>query len=214
MNDDPLLQPPLRGNERMEALAGLIARLSALPVERPLINLVDIVAASALPVLGEQFHIMGNEGWNYAKNKADRRALIKKAIELHRHKGTPWAVRTAIDTALGSVETTIEEWFDYNGTPYRFRLLLTLLDGGMLAEGLAKARAIALETKNVRSHLDGITVAMSQKYDVHCGAAMCLGNAVTVWPAAVTDIESSFAAYAGYGAHLQNTLTVFPENEA
>ncbi|WP_303236877.1 phage tail protein I [uncultured Bilophila sp.] len=210
---DDLLQPPLRGDERMEAFDRLIARLSALPVEKPLVDLIDIVTASALPVLGEQLHVMGDEGWNHAKTENDRRALIKKAIELHRRKGTPWAVRTAIDAALGTTETKIEEWFSYDGTPYRFRIIVTLLKGGILAEELAKARAIALETKNVRSHLDGITVSMSQKHEPHCGVAVCLGNAITVWPDAVTDLESTFALYTGRGAHLQHTLTVFSEND-
>lgn len=196
----------------MENLARLTARLSALPIETPLVNLVDIVTASALPSLGRQFHIMGDEGWNYARTEAERRALLKNAIEMHRRKGTPWAVRTAIDTALGTVETNIEEWFDYGGEPYRFRLLLTLLDGGILAEELAKARTIALETKNVRSHLDGLTVVVSRNHELYCGATTCLGGTVTVWPAAVTDIDAAFDMHAGCGLHLQHTVTVFPED--
>ena len=70
--NDPLLQPPLQNDARMEALARLIARLSVLPTERPLVNLADTVAASALSALGEQFHIMGDEGWNYARTEAER----------------------------------------------------------------------------------------------------------------------------------------------
>ena len=208
----PLLQPPLQNDARMEALARLIARLSVLPTERPLVNLADTVAASALSALGEQFHIMGDEGWNYARTEAERRALIKKAVELHRHKGTPWAVRTAIDTALGTVETRIEEWFAYGGEPYRFRLFLSLLGTGILAEELAKARAIALETKNVRSHLDGLTVVSSRSHEIRCGATACVGGTVTIWPAAVTDIDAAFDMHAGCCLHLQHTVTIFPED--
>lgn len=96
MDRDNLLQPPLQGDARMEALARLIARLSALPADVPLVNLFDLVDASALASLGEQFHVMGVEGWNLASTEAARRALLKKAIELHRHKGTPWAVEEAL----------------------------------------------------------------------------------------------------------------------
>ena len=59
MDRDDLLQPSLRGDVRMEALARLAARISALPVSTPLVNLFDLVDASALPALGEQFHILG-----------------------------------------------------------------------------------------------------------------------------------------------------------
>lgn len=97
MDRDDLLQPSLRGDVRMEALARLAARISALPVSTPLVNLFDLVDASALPALGEQFHILGVEGWNLAGTEAARRALLKRAIELHRHKGTPWAVRSWLE---------------------------------------------------------------------------------------------------------------------
>lgn len=93
---DSLLQPSLQGDARMEALARLIARLSGLPVNVPLVNLFDLVDASALPSLGEQFHVMGVEGWNLAGTDTARRSLLKKAIDLHRHKGTPWAVEEAL----------------------------------------------------------------------------------------------------------------------
>lgn len=96
MDRDVLLQPSLQGDSRMEALARLIARLSALPADVPLVNLFDLVDASALASLGEQFHVMGVEGWNLAATEAARRSLLKKAIELHRHKGTPWAVEEAL----------------------------------------------------------------------------------------------------------------------
>ena len=79
MDRDNLLQPPLQGDARMEALARLIARLSALPADVPLVNLFDLVDASALASLGEQFHVMGVEGWNLASTEAARRALLKKA---------------------------------------------------------------------------------------------------------------------------------------
>lgn len=150
---DELLQPSLQGDSRMENLARLIARLSALPVSVPIVNLFDRVDASALPSLGEQFHIMGVEGWNLAGTEAGRRALLKRAIELHRHKGTPWAVRTALETALRT-ETVIREWPQYGGDPYFFRVRLDVSDLGMDEPGMTEAVRLILDYKNVRSWLE------------------------------------------------------------
>lgn len=153
MDRDDLLQPSLRGDVRMEALARLAARISALPVSTPLVNLFDLVDASALPALGEQFHILGVEGWNLAGTEAARRALLKRAIELHRHKGTPWAVRTALETALPT-EASIKEWFAYGGDPFFFRVRLDVSELGLDESGMTSAVRLILDYKNVRSWLE------------------------------------------------------------
>lgn len=150
---DELLQPSLQGDSRMENLARLIARLSALPVSVPIVNLFDRVDASALASLAEQFHVMGDEGWNLAGTEAARRALLKRAIELHRHKGTPWAVRTALETALPT-EASIKEWFAYGGDPFFFRVRLDVSELGLDEQGLTSAVRLILDYKNVRSWLE------------------------------------------------------------
>ena len=85
-----------------------------------LVNLVDLVAADALPALAAQFHVLGAEGWNAATTDAARRELIKSAIELHRYKGTPWAVRRALE--LLGLRVDVQEWFDIGSAPYTFRV--------------------------------------------------------------------------------------------
>ena len=52
--------------------------------------------------------------------KAARRELIKSAIELHRYKGTPWAVRRALE--LLGLRVDVQEWFDIGSAPYTFRV--------------------------------------------------------------------------------------------
>lgn len=96
--------PVLAQDPTFSTLARLSERLMTLDIRRLLIYLVDLVEEDALPCLGEQFHIMGDEGWNFAADDAARRALIKAAIELHRYKGTPWAVRQALDVLGFEVE--------------------------------------------------------------------------------------------------------------
>ena len=149
---DELLQPSLQGDGRMENLARLIARLSALPVSVSIVNLFDRVDASALASLAEQFHVMGDEGWNLAGTESARRALLKRAIELHRHKGTPWAVRTALETALPT-EATIREWFAYGGDPFFFRVRLDVSDPGLDEAGTTRAVRLIFDYGNVRSWL-------------------------------------------------------------
>lgn len=73
-----------------------------------LINLIDTVPDVALPYLAEQFDVLGIKGYKYADTVPKQRALIKNAIELHRYKGTPWAVKNAL-IAVGVLDCQIIE---------------------------------------------------------------------------------------------------------
>ncbi|AUH51097.1 phage tail protein I [Chromobacterium sp. ATCC 53434] len=106
MADLPL-PPALAGDTRSRILGVLAARISAVDVSGLLVYLVDNVTSSALPLLAEQFSLPG-DGWELAESDDARRHMIKGAIELHRYKGTPWAVREVI-RRLGLGEATLIE---------------------------------------------------------------------------------------------------------
>jgi phage tail P2-like protein len=112
MADALLLPPPLAGDERFQALGQLAARISDIDLSTLLVYLVDTVNASALPNLAEQLHILG-EGWQFARDDDERRRLLKRAIELHRYKGTRWAIQQVLETLALSGQ--ISEWFEYGG---------------------------------------------------------------------------------------------------
>lgn len=85
------LLPPNR--TRLEASLSVATTSKADPdVLRSLLR-SDAAPAHILPWLAWERHI---DGWEYAITEQDQRALIKNSIELHRYKGTPWAVETAL----------------------------------------------------------------------------------------------------------------------
>jgi len=101
---DPFAPDVIALDGRFGPLSGLVTRLSALPVDKLLIYLVDQVDARLLPELGRQFSLSGLEGWNLARTDDERRALIRRSIALHRKKGTPWALREACKAAGFAVD--------------------------------------------------------------------------------------------------------------
>lgn len=193
---DDLLQPSLQGDARMEALARLIARLSGLPTATPIVNLFDLVDASALASLGEQFHVMGVEGWNLAATEEARRTLLKNAVELHRHKGTPWSIRYALETTL-HIKTTITEWPQYGGKPYFFRVRLDVSDAGLDETGVTDAIRLIFDYKNVRSWLDCLETVSTRPLPVSIAVAgiMRTMNRVRLWfpPKSVLDLRGRIA---------------------
>jgi phage tail P2-like protein len=51
---------------------------------------------------------LGYKGWKLANTEDDKRSLIKKAIELHRYKGTVWAVKEAMKS-IGFTDAVLIE---------------------------------------------------------------------------------------------------------
>jgi len=147
-------------------------RFAALQIEAALIYLVDRVDVDALLPLASQFDVLGVKGWMFADTEQKKRDLIKKAIELHRYKGTPWAVKEAL-LSLGYSATLIERpnsvqrYFDgsirYNGDEMfgvrhwsYFKVIISLdALGGYIPTIAERNTAIAVinEYKNARSHL-------------------------------------------------------------
>lgn len=173
MADSRLIPPGIRDASTL-AINELLGRIAQVPLDQLLINLVDNVTAGALPHLAEQFHITGLEGWSLCATDEDRRGLIKRAIWLHRKKGTPWAVKEGLKSVgfggaellerlpslnYDGVETfTGTESYGAGVNWARFRVLLDLGENrGVSLQETALIRDVVTEWKNERSHLDAIT---------------------------------------------------------
>ena len=197
----PLLPCPARRPDLLPPLRRLAEQAGGLrALEEPLLDL-----------LAWQLHV---DNYDIARTYAERLEMVKTAIAVHRKKGTPWAVETAVTAALGNVETTVTEWYDYeDGQPYHFKVLVTLFEQGIVADDINRARQIVLETKNTRSHLDhlGITVALGSNCETRFGAALGMGNTMTIWPEEITALEQELSLNTGAIAHWQHILTIAPE---
>lgn len=114
----------------------------------------DTCPASHLPWLAWTF---GVDFWDPNWPEATKRSVIKAAPEVHRKKGTVYALKKAIDALNYGAQVT--EWFQYSGEPYRFRVSI---DAPLNEEfHTDTARALyrtAIASKNVRSYLDSVRV--------------------------------------------------------
>ena len=94
-------------DQRYRALAELGLRLQLAEFPQLMPRLVALVAPEHLPLLAESRSILGEDGYWLAESDSKRRSLIKGAYELHRYKGTPWAVRETVRRlGFGEIEIT------------------------------------------------------------------------------------------------------------
>lgn len=208
MADALLLPPPLAGDERFRALGKTAARISDIDLSPLLVYLVDTVNATALPHLAEQLHLLG-EGWQFARDDDERRRLLKRAVELHRYKGTRWAIQQVLETLALSGQ--ISEWFEYGGQPYHFRINVDLATRGIDEATFDALVALITEYKNVRSHLELLSLSLVNRSQVPSIAATTLGGEIaTVYPYQLTEINQNSLLRVGIAHWSVETITVYP----
>jgi P2-related tail formation protein len=92
----------------------LMTELTEIDLSKLLVYLIDSVDPSALPYLGAQFDCLGWKGFKLAQDEVGQREIIKRAIELHRYKGTEWAIMEALKsigfTDIELVKTGFDHW--------------------------------------------------------------------------------------------------------
>lgn len=136
--------------------------------------------------LGWQFHV---DNYDSAENPTEKRDLVRRSIELHRFKGTPWAVERALE--MYGFRVQVREWPDYGGEPYYFKVAVDTA-GAELNEALkAKLLAIVNSNKNLRSWLDDLEIGIWIDSPVPAvGGAAISGQIVTVYPPINTELTA------------------------
>jgi phage tail P2-like protein len=163
------LASPLEGQPHLKAVSEVLAeRFAALELDKILLYVIDTVDSKALPFLAAQLNVTGLKGWNAAKTDQDRRNLLKGAIELHRHAGTPYAIKRAL-VSIGYFDAIISEgvgafydgefffdgFIDYGSADWAtFSVLLDIGETkGINDSETIEARDLINEWKNQRSKL-------------------------------------------------------------
>jgi phage tail P2-like protein len=160
---DQQLPPALAGDERFALLCDLLDQaLADLDLNVMLVYLIDLVKPSLLPTLADQFSLLDETAWVLAESEEAKRNLIKNAVELHRFKGTPWAIREII-RLLGFGQVTLHEGLrtQPNASPSawpQYRVVLqrpitndqaVLLRRLLLSVAPARCRLISLDYQSV-----------------------------------------------------------------
>lgn len=181
MNDDhaltvknlvAALPKALREDERICALATIAAeRLTERQTETDAIRIyaqIDTLPEELLDILAYDFKV---DWWDHRYTLEQKRRTLKDSFLVHRRLGTKYAVETALSAVYPN--STVQEWFEYGGEPYTFRLLINTSGQIVLPELHARAIELVNYYKNLRSHLRSIeyTVEAEEAAVVRVGGA-------------------------------------------
>ena len=151
-----LMPPNLAADKNIKMVAeafdkALLDIINKIPQVAIVPNLVldNIVNEILIDLLAWQFHV---DFYNPNLPIETKRELVLKSLDWHYRKGTPSVIEEIVSTVFSRAE--IQEWFDYGGLPYRFRIGTN--EEMPDAETRASLIRAINSVKNTRSYLDAI----------------------------------------------------------
>lgn len=203
------LPPPLRNDPNMLALAQVIAeqlQTTAKQIRKNIIYArIDELDEQTLDILAYDLHV---DWYDYSYPVEVKRQTIKDSVKVHRKLGTKYAV----ETALGAVfpGTRVEEWFEYGGDPYMFKVIIGATTAGVSADRQAAVLERVRFYKNLRSHLEAISYKIEKETTVQVAAYHALGRRLEVYPYLARGIASRGGVfYAGFTQYARK-LEIYP----
>ena len=158
------LPKALRDDEQIYALATVAAEhLVARQEEIDTIRIyaqIDTLPEELLDILAYDFKV---DWWDHRYTLEQKRQTLKDSFLVHRRLGTKYAVETALSAIYPN--STIQEWFEYGGEPYTFRLLVNTSGQKIWPELHARAIELVNYYKNLRSHLRGVIYTVESEED-------------------------------------------------
>lgn len=142
----------IRNDLKFTTLADLSHRLNGLEKSQIMTSIIELVDDKYIELLAEKWSVTGYDGYLLADDIKSKRTLISAAVELHKYKGTPWAVKQiCLKLGLGNIaiqeNLSIPDDVENEWAYYRI-----LLNGTMtLAQG-----------KEVRKYIQAFAPARSE----------------------------------------------------
>ena len=159
---------------RMAMLAAIIAEeLQSLSDDHDLLAIytkIDVLDEKMLDILAIDFKV---DWWDANADLEKKKETFKNCFTIHRKLGTIGAVRQAISDMYTTAQ--IQEWFDYEGLPYHYRLAIDLGEQFGSAEII---RSILYRSKfyaNMRSVIDSLVFNSQRKRNLFYGCALMSG---------------------------------------
>ena len=162
----------------------------------PNLVLSRIVNETLLDCLAWQFHV---DFYEPDLPMETKQALVLNSPAWHAQKGTPGVVEDIVSTVFSKAK--IEEWYEYGGLPYRFRV--STEDEILDTKTLEKLMRAIKSVKNTRSFLD----TLNQIVDFDVNVYFATGAELKLKEYIIADEVPPFDTVIDYGAVAPMVLT-------
>lgn len=143
--------------------------------------------------------------WVQDWNEEEKRKAIEESLKTHRLKGSSNVLKQALKSL--DIGAKVEEWFEYGGEPYRFRVHLTQGKPLDLRDFNNIYMTIA-EAKNLRSWLDKIIAYFDASGVVRIGGSPTMHHHVKIFPMGLKPKNGQADIYAGGAVAYQTHIRI------
>lgn len=119
-----------------------------------------------------------------------KRQLVESALRVSATKGTATAIRDIITTIHGGAR--LEEWFDYGGNPFHFKVQIDAFKRGIDETGYEKLIEIISAYNSAGTVLEAIIINLRSEGHSYIGGVTVSGDSALVMPEVITNISSQY----------------------
>lgn len=157
----------------MSAIAAIDAELQAVSAQIEVVTLIARIDQLDGPTLDQLAWHFNVPFYSEDFSVVQKRGAVKRAVYWRRISGTKAAVVEALKSIQYNTEVT--EWFEENGVPYTFAVDIDTEDGDVSSNFLSDVLSLINATKNTRSHLSRLRVAMNPPVNGIAGVGQQIG---------------------------------------
>lgn len=197
---------PVNATPSERAAAKACAEIDRLPVSviHTLLN-PDTCPENLLPYLAWAFSA---DHWDARWSVTTKRAVIKAAYFVHKHKGTIGALRRVVEPRGYLIRIT--EWWQTGDPPGTFRIDIGVMEHGVTPEIHAELERLIADAKPLSRHLRGLGVLLESRGTLPVAAGSYSGDTLTVYPYTPARITVTARPVAGAGVHLTDEVRTVP----
>jgi phage tail P2-like protein len=200
-----LLPPNSTDMERAIEHAGSLGHIDC-PIDT--ISNPRTCAESFLPFLAWALSV---DFWDETWTIDIKRQVVAAAWESHAYKGTVHGLEVALATL--DLDTSVTQWFDYGGDPYKFKVDVDISSRGLSDNEQNIIQIVIENAKNTRSHLDTLNIHITTKGNApSISCAICIGHDVSVYPLFIPDVEHhQTAPIYTLGTQMVQDVEIYPK---
>ncbi len=180
----------LRSDPKMKAFADAVT-IQLLDVSRHIndvliYNRLDTLPEPLIDILAYDMHV---DWYDYSFPLEIKRRILKNSVKVHKKTGTKYAVETVLKSIHKGAR--VEEWFEYGGSPYFFRVDIDVGNIGLSEKNIHEMMSELQAYKNIRSHCETIKYNLhAEKTDMKAGTFSKFGEKMKIKAALTESIRS------------------------
>lgn len=152
-----------------ESVSNVLAQLMADTDKAAIFTRINELDEPLLDILAADLKV---DWYDYEGALEEKRKTIWECIDVHRYKGTKFAVETALRGVYENVK--VSEWFEYDGEPYHF--MVTIYDSSNDEEKRQRILDKIKYYKNLRSVLDDVVFVVGANVEVPLYIGVKMGS--------------------------------------